>query len=279
MIRAFIAVAALLASTQALGQRIVTLAPHLAELVCAVGACDQLVGVASHSNFPESVAELPRVGDAHSVNSETVLSLRPDLVLAWKSGTPERMIEQLRQLGLRVELVATRSLDDIGLNLLRVGALLGHEDQACEAESRFREQLEALRARYADRQPIRVMYQLEPEPVYTVNATSPISDAIRLCGARNVFADYGVIAGPVSREAVIARNPDAIVFGAQDDVAGIRSGWKRFPALRANRSDNLIAVDADTLARATPRIIEGARELCEALEAARGRVEALDSRR
>lgn len=265
-----------LAALPAQAARVVALAPHLAELVCAVDACDELVGVVSHSDYPASVAALPRVGNAHDVNAEALLALQPDLVLAWDGGTPVATVSRLRALGLRVEMIRVRSLEDVGMALLRVGALLGHEDAACIREKAFRTQLAALRDRYREAAPLRVMYQLEPEPVFTINADSPITQAMQVCGADNVFADYRVLAGPVSREAVIAADPDAIVFGAQDDVVGIRRGWQRFDGLRARRADNLIAVSADTLARATPRMVEGIVELCEALDGARQRLAELD---
>jgi iron complex transport system substrate-binding protein len=256
--------------------RVVALAPHLAELVCAVGACDQLVGVVEHSDYPEQVRTLPRVGDAHAANAEAVLALAPDLILVWDGGTPARTIAQLERLKLHVERIRTRSLDDVGQALLRVGALLGEEDAACAAEKDYSEAIARLRARYAGAPPIDAMYQIDPEPVFTVNHDSPISEALAVCGAHNVFGDYGRLAGPVGREAVIAANPGAIVFGRQDDVDGIRRGWLRFPGMRAVRANNLIAVDADRLARATPRMAQGIAQLCEALDGARARLAALD---
>ena len=255
--------------------RVIALSPHLAELVCAAGGCAQLVGVVRHSDSPESVKALPQIGDAHAVNAEAVLALKPDLVLSWDGGTPAHIVPRLQRLKLRVEPIRVRSLDDVGLALLRIGALLGTEDAACAAESKFRKDIDALRARWANATPISAMYQLEPEPVFTVNRHSPISEALALCGARNVFADIPHLAGPVGREAVLAADPDAIVFGMQDDVAGIRRGWLRFPQMRAVRAGNLIAVDADGLARATPRMAQGTAQLCEALDAARARLAAL----
>jgi iron complex transport system substrate-binding protein len=255
--------------------RVVALAPHLAELVCAVDACDQLVGVVEHSDYPEHVRTLPKVGDAHAANAEAVLALRPDMILVWDGGTPTRTIAQLERLKLRVERIRTRSLDDVGQALLRVGALLGKEDAACAAEKDYSQAIGALRARYAGAPPIDAMYQIEPEPVFTVNHDSPISEALAVCGARNVFGGYGRLAGPVGRESVIAANPGAIVFGRQDDVDGIRRGWLRFPDMRAVRANNLIAVDADQLARATPRMAQGIAQLCEALDGARARLGAL----
>jgi iron complex transport system substrate-binding protein len=255
--------------------RVIALSPHLAELVCAAGACDQLVGVVRHSDYPDAVLKIPQIGDAHAVNPEAVLALKPDLILSWDGGTAAPTVARLERLKLRVEPIRVRSLDDVGLALLRIGALLGTEDAACAAEAKFREQIATLRARYANAAPIDVMYQLEPEPVFTVNRDSPISEAMALCGARNIFADYRHLAGPVGRESVLAADPAAIVFGRQDDVDGIRRGWLRFPRMRAVRANNLIAVNADQLARATPRMAQGTAELCEALDAARARLAAL----
>ena len=255
--------------------RVIALAPHLAELVCAAGACDQLVGVVEHSDYPDRVRTLPRVGDAHAANAEAVLALSPDLILVWDGGTPARTIAQLERLKLRVERIRVRSLDDVGLALLRVGALLGTEDASCAAQKDFSEAIDGLRARYAGAAPISAMYQLEPEPVFTVNRDSPISEALAVCGARNVFGEYDRLAGPVGRESVLAADPGAIVFGRQDDVPGIRRGWLRFPQMRAVRANNLIAIDADQLARATPRMALGIAQLCEVLDGARARLDAL----
>lgn len=273
--RAGLLVLLLCAALPAQAARVVTLSPHLAELVCAAGACAQLVGVVKHSDYPDAVRALPQVGDAHAVNAEAVLALKPDLILAWDGGTPAQTVARFERLNLRVEPIRVRSLGDVGLALLRIGALLGTEDAACAEESHFRAAIDTLRTRYATTAPIDVMYQLEPEPVFTVNRDSPISEAMALCGARNIFADYRHLAGPVGREAVLAADPGAIVFGRQDDVDGIRRGWLRFPQMRAVRAKNLIAVNADQLARATPRMAQGTAELCAALDAARARLNAL----
>lgn len=262
----------LTAALPARADRIVTLSPHLAELVCASDACDDLVGTVEHSDWPPVVGSLPRVGNAFAVNSEAVLALNPTLVLSWDGGTPVATVDQLRRLGLRVEPIRARTLSDVGKALLRVGALTHTEDAACAAEKAYTDRIEALRARYATATPVKVMYQLEAEPMFTINRDSPISEAIALCGGQNIFADQPRLAGAVSREAVIARDPDVIVFGKQDDAAGIRARWSRVPSVRAVRTGNLIAVDADTLARATPRMAQGVESLCKALDEARTRL-------
>ena len=273
--RALLGVLLLCAALPAQAMRVIALSPHLAELVCAVGACDQLVGVVKHSDYPAEVRERAQVGDAFAVNAEAVLALRPDLILSWEGGTPAQSVAQLRRLGLRVEAIRVRSLEDVGLALLRIGALLGTEDAACAAEHEFSERIGALRSRYANATPIKVLYQIQVDPIFTINDDSPISQALALCGARNIFGNYKLLAGPVGREAVLAANPDAIVFVREAGADGLRGSWARFPSMRAIRANNLIEIDADRIARATPRMAEGATALCEALESARTRLEKL----
>lgn len=262
----------LLLSATARAGGVVVLAPHLAELVCAAGACAQLVGVVKYSDYPPEVLTRRQIGDAFAVNAEAVLALKPDLVLSWAGGTPEQTVVRLKRLGLRVESIRVRSLDDVGMALLRVGALLGTEDAACVAEKDFRERIGVLRTRYAKATPIDVLYQIQVDPVFTINSESPISQALVLCGARNIFGGYKLLAGPVGRESVLAADPGAIVFVKEAGADGLRESWAKFPSMRAIRAGNLIEIDADRIARATPRMAEGATALCEALDGARARL-------
>lgn len=253
-------------------ERVVTLAPHLAELVCAAGACEQLVGTVAYSDYPQGVRKLPQVGDSFAVNGEVLLALQPTLVIAWDGGTPQQTLAQVRRWGFPVESIRVRGLDDVGRALLRIGSLLGTIDAARTAEAEYRRRIDALRARYAKATPLRVFYQIDADPMFTVNRESPISEAIALCGGVNLFADLPRLAGSVGREAVLGLDPDAIVFGRQDDAAAILAAWRRLPDLRAVSGGNLIAVDADRLARATPRMAEGIAGLCSALDEARKRL-------
>ena len=250
--------------------RVVTLAPHLAELVCAVGACDRLVGVVSHTDEP-GAKDVPRIGDAFALSPESVLAQRPDLVLAWRGGTSPQLVERLQDLKIPVRWVAVTTLDDVGSALLDIGGLLSREDAACAVEARYRERLTQLRERYAGRAALRVLYQIEVQPMFSVNRQSPISEAIQLCGGVNVFADMPMLSAPVSTEAVLAARPDVIVYGRQDMAAAIRAFWARWPQLRAVHQGQLYAIDADRLTRQSPRVLEGVAELCETLEIARRR--------
>jgi iron complex transport system substrate-binding protein len=260
-----VALAALLLATAApAAERLITLAPHLAELVCAAGGCAQLVAVSAYTDHPAEAAARPTIGDAYQVSLEALLALRPTRVLAWDGGTPPERVERLRELGVPVDAIAIRSLDDIPRVLRQLGASLGDPTVAEAAAKDFETRLAALRTRYRAARPLRVFYQIDTRPVFTVGGRSPISEALRVCGGENVFADLVPLAASVSVESLIATRIDAVVHGERDAEA-IARFWSRLP-VKAGRPPALIAVDADRLARASPRLLEVLEPLCGELE-------------
>ncbi|MDB5973260.1 MAG: cobalamin-binding protein [Nevskia sp.] len=265
----FLTLSSSLAHAGAPPQRVVTLAPHLTELVCAVGACGRLVGVSAYSDYPAQVKDLPQVSDAATVNLEAVLGLKPDLVLAWDGGTAPETVARLRGLGLRVEPLRVRGLEDVAAALEETGALLGSVDAAHQAAQAYRARLAQLRARWRGAAPIRTVYQIETAPAYTINRDSPISEAMALCGGVNVFADLPRLAAPVSAEAMLAARPEAVLYGGEENAQAIRDYWARLAGAPAARTGNLYAVDANLLARATPRLLDGVEQVCTILDQAR----------
>lgn len=255
-------------------QRIVTLSPALAELVYDAGAGKALVGTTAYSNYPPPARHVPRIGNAQALDLETILAAHPGVVLAWGGGTPVQSIARLRHLGLKVVVMRTVTLDGVARHLRMIGRMAGTTATADAAARRYMKGLKRLRARYAHAKPIRVFYQISLEPLFTVGAPQSISRAMALCGGRNVFAGQRVPAPRVSTEAVLAANPQAIVFGRDQGVAAVRRYWKRFSGLSAVRHDNLLALNTAALARATPRMLGATRRLCSALQGARQRLSA-----
>jgi iron complex transport system substrate-binding protein len=250
-------------------ERIVTLAPHLAELVHAAGAGERLVGTVQWTDYPAAAAALPRIGDAFRLDLEALAELAPDLVLAWQGGNPDHMIEQLKQHGYRVVALAPQRLDDIGEQLLEIGRLAGSTATAQTAATSYRTELEALRDAHTGRPELRVFYQVSWRPLYTVGGRQLISEVIALCGGQNIFEDLGELAPAVSMEAVIARDPQVILTSEvqREELAE----WRRWPAVTAVANGHLYAVEGDLVVRASPRILEGTRQVCEALDRARQR--------
>ncbi|MDJ0712049.1 MAG: helical backbone metal receptor [Woeseiaceae bacterium] len=249
-------------------ERVVTLAPHLAEMMHAVGAGDQLVGVSAWSDYPPEVRELPEVGDAFTVDQERLRLLEPDLLLTWESGMPSHTVDELRQGGYRVEVIRTRSLDDVGRAMLRIGELTGRQHEAAEAVTDYRREIDDLRTTYADAEPIGVFFQVSARPLYTVNGEHFISEVIGVCGGENVFRDLDDLAPTVTVEAVIERNPDVMLAGtnAGDEAFSV---WDRWPDLAANRYGNQFLLPDESIGRATSRLAAAGRAVCLALDQAR----------
>ena len=250
-------------------QRIVTLAPHLTELTYAAGAGEQLVGVARHSDYPPAAARITQVGDALRVDAEAVLALKPDLVLAWRSGNPFAEINRLEQIGLPVLATEPARLADIPRLLRAIGTLAGSGGHAQMAATDFEGEIQALRERYARAPRIRVFYVIWHKPLLTVNGAHLISEILSLCGGENVFADLGQLTPNITLEALIAARPAAILGGASAGGAkGFAEQW-RAAAVPPLRDLPAHYIDPDLIQRPTPRIVAGVKAVCSALEEVR----------
>lgn len=278
-LRSAFALAALLAAcgaeratpvASAAPERIVTLAPHLAELVYAAGAGERLAAVSAYSDYPAEVTSLPVVSDAFNVDQEQLALIRPDLLLAWQSGNAAHIVESLRQRGYRVEVIRTQSLADIAAALRRIGRLAGTAAAAEEAAAAFESELADLQTGAEGTVPLRAFYQVSARPLYTVNGDHYISELLGLCGAKNIFADLRELAPLVSEEAVLARDPQVML--AADVGDDPFAPWRRWPQLAANRTGSHYTVSADLIGRPTPRVIEAGRQLCARLALARARL-------
>jgi iron complex transport system substrate-binding protein len=253
-------------------RRIVSLAPHITELLFAAGAGDRVVGNVEFGEYPLAARTLPKVGGYSRLDLEAIVALKPDLVMGWESGNAPAAVSRLRSIGLVVHISQPNRIEDIAGELELVGKLAGVEASANKAAAAFRERYANLVARFSKRPPVDVFYQVWKQPLMTVNGNQIISDAIRLCGGRNVFAQLPVLAPTVTVEAVIAANPEAILAsGMGDSRPEWLDDWKRWKTLTAVARDNLYFVPPELIQRHTPRILEGTEILCTHLEKTRGK--------
>lgn len=251
-------------------RRIISLAPHITELLFAAGAGGSVVGADAWSDYPPAARDIARIGDSSRIDLERVLSLKPDLVVAWGSGNPRADIAHLQRLGLPVFVSEPRRLQDIADDMRKLGHLTG-ADVAAEAAARaFELRLAALRVMYAGQRPVRVFYQIAAQPLMTINGQHMISALLELCGGRNVFAALSPLASAVAEEAVLGADPEVIIAGTwegEPDTAF--ATWKRWPRMTAVHSGHLFTVPADDMHRATPRILDGAENVCKKLSQVR----------
>jgi iron complex transport system substrate-binding protein len=253
-------------------RRIVSLAPHVTEILFAAGAGERVVGVVAYSDYPEAARALPQVGSFTQVDLEAVAALRPDLVIGWRNGSRDAHFARLQAMGIPVFLNEPRNLNDVARSLEQFGRLAGSDEAAHAAATAFRSRHAALAARYTAQPPVRTFYQIWDRPLMTVNDEHLIADVIRLCGGSNVFAGLAQLAPTIGVEAVLAANPEAIVASGMGDARPEwLDQWARWPQLEATRRANLFFIPPDLIQRHTPRILDGAERLCAHLETARAR--------
>jgi iron complex transport system substrate-binding protein len=256
--------------TISLGQppeRIVTLAPHLAEVAFAAGAGAKLAGVSSFSLHPAEAERLPVVASHGRIDIERLIALRPDLVLAWQSGNSPLQIDRLEHIGIRVFVTEVRTLADIPRVVRAVGALAGSVDVAEARAREFESEVEELRLRHARERRVGVFLEIWHRPMLTVNGAHLISDVLRHCGGRNVFAAAKTLIPLVSREQILDARPEAIVtsgFGSEALQA-----WRGLEMVPAVRNRKIYAIDPDWLHAQGPHVLDGVRALCGRLELAR----------
>jgi len=262
-----------LAKQERYPQRIITLAPHLSELVDAAGGSDRLVSVSAFSNLPESVKQLPITSDARSIDLEKMKSLRPDLIIYWHGGTSETQIQSIKKTfnkDVQFISVQPKRLLDIAKDIETIGKALGTESIAKKNADTFRLKITELSTKQQNskqqnngERKVRVFYQVWAQPLMTLNQDHIIGDIIQLCGGEQLFAREKVLVPTVSREAVIKANPE-IFFTAVDGTKMNTDWtmWSTFPQLAATKNKAFIDLDGDIISRPSPRIMQGAEKIC-----------------
>ncbi|WP_354445320.1 cobalamin-binding protein [Marinobacter sp. MBR-99] len=253
--------------------RIVSLSPGATELLFSAGAGDKVVGAVAWSDYPPQAEPLPRVGDSSRLDLEAILSLQPDLVVAWVDGNSRQQVERLEQLGITAFWLAPREFEDIPLAIEHLADLAGTSDVAQSEVHLFRQGIGELKAEYQHAEPIRVFYQIWDQPLMTINREELIGKAIELCGGVNVFGHLSRLVPRIGTEAVLEAAPEVIVTsGRERNDRQWLADWQAYPSLPAVAAGNLFLEPPDLLARPTVRMLEGVSHLCQTLETARGRL-------
>lgn len=252
-------------------QRIIAVAPHLAELAYAAGAGKRLIAVVRGADYPPDVRTLPSVGDAAGLDFERILQLAPDLILAWGSGNKLVDLNRLALGPAAVFVMEPRDLNDIARHLRVIGELAGTQSVAELAAARIEHKLQQLRQRYANASTIDVVVEIWHQPLFTVGTAHLLSDALRICGARNALPDYPLLAGPVPLEDVLAANADVIVSVTAMAQSDMHANWGQFLSRLDGQTVQLVSADPDLLTRPGPRMVQGIEVLCGQLDKVRGR--------
>ncbi len=261
----FIALWLPLAAQAQVAQRVISLAPNLTELAYAAGLGDKLVAVSAYSDYPPQAARLEQVANWQGLNVERILALKPDLLLAWRGGNPQRPLDQLASLGIPIVYLDPASVEQVADALDRLAEYSATPNTGHDAARQIRQQLGELRASLPNKPAVPVFIQFSTQPLFTSSANTLQSQIASLCGAENIFAASPAPWPQVSREQVLSRRPRAIIFpGTEQQRADIGRFWQ------GQLSVPLLPVNADWFNRAGPRVMLAAKQLCAEIAALKG---------
>ncbi|WP_025109541.1 cobalamin-binding protein [Pseudomonas sp. H1h] len=241
--------------------RVVSLAPSLSEIVVELDSADLLVGVLDAGERPVALKDLPSVGRYGQLDIERLLSLKPDLLLLWPGSVGPSQRDQLKRLNIATYVAEPHDLEQLSAQIEAIAARLGRPEHGVTLASELRSKLDDLRQRYRRDAPLKVFYQVWDKPLYTVGGGQIISDALEVCGARNVFADLSLPAPQVSIEAVLQRNPEVILATDQAQL----DAWKAWPQVAAVAHGQLLLVSDKGLERPSGQMIEATAKLCHSI--------------
>ena len=250
-------------------QRVISLSPHITELIYAVGGDEKIIAAVDFSNYPEKAKKLPRVGSGYQLDIEVIISLKPDLIIAWRSGNSRDQLARLENLGLKVYYSEPEVIADIAKNLRDIGKLLTSSTMANKKADEFMLGIDQLKEKYKSAKKVSVFYQVWNQPIFTVNRQHIISHIIELCGGENIFKELNVISPQVDIESIIQRNPSVIIAGVGEGRTDWLSEWLRWPNIDAVKNQRIYGINADLIVRHTPRILQGATQMCTFLDKAR----------
>ncbi len=244
-------------------RRIVSLVPSVTEVLYAIGAEDLLVGVTDFCDYPPEAKRKPHVGGMLSPNLETLVTLKPDLVVATRSGNTEDTFDQLKRLGIPVYLADPTTVSEVLRLVSNLGELTGHRDGAAAVDKDIERRIEAVRDRVAGRPLPRVLYVLWPEPLIVPGKGALVSELIAIAGGASVTADQGQGYPRMSLEAAVGRAPEVIILASHGSKGGpaARQQWERLESMPAIKSGRLYTADGDLMHRYGPRFLVGLESL------------------
>lgn len=247
--------------------RIISLAPAITEILYAIGAGDEIVGVDSASDYPRIVKQLPQVGSYTGLDLEAILLLHPDVILVWGDYDDRFLQSFTADNHVKIKKIYFKKLADIPQAIDELGQLTGHQADASKVRQAFVKEITLFtKNRKYFQRAIRVYYQIGESTLMTINHTSWVNEAITLCGGENVFANLPVASAEISWESLVAAAPAVILT----DSTG--KDWQSFflqgSSMPAVKNHAVYQIDANLIDRPGPRLVFGVKQICSAIELA-----------
>ena len=243
-------------------KRVVSLAPHATELAYSAGLGDNLVAVSERSDYPPQADKLEKVVNYQGIKVEKIIALQPDLILAWPAGNPPRELAKLEQFGFNIYYSTTKSLDSIATNIEQLSQYASDPSIGENNAKQYKEQLNALRLKYKDAEPVSYFYQLSEKPIITVAQGHWPSEVFEFCGGRYIFEDSASPYPQVGIEQVVLNKPQ-VIFTSQHAIENgtMWQSWEEeIPAVAKNQ---IWSLNSDWINRPTTRTLQAIQQVCD----------------
>lgn len=250
--------------------RIIALAPHIVEMLFAIGAGEQIIATSEFSDYPAAAKSIPRIGNYMRLQLERIVELQPDLIIAWRSGSPSDDLARLQTLGFQVVYSQPNSLEDIAKELRQFAELSGHSAQGQQLAEQYLAELAIITEQFQQKTPISVFYELWSQPLTTIAKDSWPQQHLSICGVTNPFFDAETSYPLVGIEQIIVKPIQLIIQPLsinQPDKQGF--DWQHWPEIPAVKNQQIIQIDADKMHRMSVRSLEALKSLCEKIDAVR----------
>jgi iron complex transport system substrate-binding protein len=249
-------------------RRIISLAPNITEILFDLGLEEEIVGVSIHCNFPEKAKTRVRVGSYISLDFETIISLKPDLIIATGAGNTREMVERLEKLGFHTYVIYPKNVDGILLSIDHIGQVVGRKKEAATIINDMTTRREKIKELTQGLPQPRVFLQIGEAPIVTVGKGSFADDLIRLAGGRNVAGDEKKMYPRFGMEEILKRAPEVIIISSMNpkgDYQKVFQDWTRWKTIPAVKNGRIHLIDSDLIDRPSPRIVDGLEEIARIL--------------
>ncbi|MEW6982173.1 cobalamin-binding protein [Colwelliaceae bacterium 6471] len=250
--------------------KIIALSPHIVEMLFDIGAGEQIIGTSDFADHPEQAKTIPRIGNYLRLQIERVIELQPDIIFAWKSGNPSDDLARLKTLGFNIVYSQPNTFADIAHEMKYFAELTGHREHGARVAAQFIKDLNTLQARYQDKAPIQVFYELWSRPLTTIAKGSWPQQHLQICRAVNPFEQASTPYPQVNIERVLQAPIELIIQPLsinQKDREGFN--WEDWPSISAVKANRIIRPDADALHRMTKRSLTELNRLCGEIDKVR----------
>lgn len=247
---------------------VVSLQPSNTEILFALGVGDKIVGATEYDTYPEEAQKIERVSDTTNFNSERILALKPDVVIAYTIGDKDAL-KPLEDAGIKVFVIqSATTFDDVYGDIEQIAAVMDVADQGNKLNEEIKAKIAEVQTKVKDvKTPKNVYLEVSPKPdIYTAGSSTFQQEILDAANVNNVFSELNSWA-QVSEEDVIAKNPDVIlttVNYTEDPIGEIlaRDGWNTVTAIQ-NKA--VLSLDTDISNRPGPRIGEAVELVAKAV--------------